>query len=110
MILGFAIKKDSFMQVIDDSFGKKMIERIKEQYQTNIREPVQKHREITSRKFQSRVDYVDLSAFGVNFEFDDLDHFAEGSKKIAEEIDKYSNKYARLKSRLFYFDRKLHYY
>ena len=56
------------------------------------------------------MDYVDLSAFGVNFDFDDVDHFAEGSKKIAQEIDKYSNKYSRLTSRLFYFDRKLHYY
>ena len=110
VILGFAIKKESFMQIIEDHIGKRMIGNIKTGYQRNIRDVVHQHREITARKFQSRVDYVDLSAFGVNYNFDDVDRFAEGSKQIAEEIDKYSNKYGRLIHRLTYLDRKLHYY
>jgi hypothetical protein len=35
---------------------------------------------------------------GVNF--DDVDHFKEGSKKIEEEIQKYSSEYGRLNSKL----------
>ena len=110
LILGFAVKKESFIQILDDNIGKKMIPKIKSSYQNKIREVVHKHREITARKFQSRVDYVDLSAFGVNYNFDDVDRFAEGSKQISEEIDRFSDKYSRLNSRLSYLDKKLKYY
>ena len=85
-VIGFAIKKDKFVQVLDDGLGKKLIPKIVKNYTDLIREPVQKHREITARKFQTRIDYVDLSAFGVGVNFDDVDHFKEGSKKIEEEI------------------------
>ena len=99
-VIGFAIKKDKFVQVLDDGLGKKLIPKIVKNYTDLIREPVQKHREITARKFQTRIDYVDLSAFGVGVNFDDVDHFKEGSKKIEEEIQKYSSEYGRLNSKL----------
>ena len=71
---------------------------------------MQKHREITARKFQTRIDYVDLSAFGVGVNFDDVDHFKEGSKKIEEEIQKYSSEYGRLNSKLLLVEKKLDYF
>ena len=90
--------------------GKKLIPKIVKNYTDYIREPVQKHREITARKFQTRIDYVDLSAFGVGVNFDDVDHFKEGSKKIEEEISRYSSEYGRLNSKLQQLDKKLEYF
>jgi hypothetical protein len=33
LILGFAVKKESFIQILDDNIGKKMIPKIKSSYQ-----------------------------------------------------------------------------
>jgi hypothetical protein len=52
LILGFAIKKESFIEIIEDNIGARMISKIKELYQNNIRDVVHKHRDITARKFQ----------------------------------------------------------
>ena len=49
-----------------------------------------------ARKFQSRIDYVDLSAFGVGVKFDDIDHFKLGVAEIERKISMFSNKYGRL--------------
>jgi hypothetical protein len=100
MISGFAIKKDKFAQVINDTLGKKLIPRVEKNYTNAIRTPVSAHREVTARKFQTRIDYVDLSAFGVGVDFDDIDHFKEGSMRIEEEIRKYSSAYGRLNQRM----------
>ena len=51
-ILGFAIKKEKFIEILGDSESENMITCLKELYQENIRDVVTKHRDITARKFQ----------------------------------------------------------
>jgi hypothetical protein len=36
-------------------------------YVQTIKKPVEEHRAMTADKFKNRVDYVDMSAFGVGF-------------------------------------------
>ena len=47
---------------------------------------VEVHRVLNARKFKARIDYVDLTAFGVNLPVDDNDNFALKSKHLAVEI------------------------
>ena len=65
------------------------------------------HRDVEARKFKTRIDYVDLSAFGVNVEVDDADYHMEDSKQIEEAIRKYSNPYCKLTEALQSLDSKL---
>jgi len=48
---------------------------MKKAYKNKIRDPINQHRDIQARKFQTRIDYVDLSAFGVGVKFDDVDNY-----------------------------------
>lgn len=72
-VTGFAIKKQNFTSMMKMSLGKELLPKIKNNYINKIREPVVAHREIEARKFQTRIDYVDLSAFGVGVKFSDED-------------------------------------
>ena len=55
---------------------------------------------ITARKFKSRIDYVDLTIYGVGQKFDDKDKFAEKSQAIENKISQYTSHYGRLNHRL----------
>jgi hypothetical protein len=80
---GYAIKKEKFLKIISDPTGQKIRPNIKKRYINDIRIPVNKHREVTAGKFASRIDYVDLTAFGIGIEkIDDTDHFAQEAKMI----------------------------
>jgi len=103
-ITGFAIKKEKFMQILEDNIGQHLVSRIKKNYVSNIRNYIQQHREIQARKFQTRIDYVDLSAFGVGVEFDDQDHFREGCEEIERRIKTYSSRFGPLVQRLRQLD------
>jgi len=83
-VTGLAIKKESFVQILEDKEGQLLVPKIKRYYRNNIREYCVQHREIQAMQFQSRIDYVDLSAFGVGVNYDDLDHF----RQAAEDIDR----------------------
>lgn len=65
------------------------------------------HRDVEARKFKTRIDYVDLSAFGVNVEIDDADYHMEDSRKIEEAIKKYSNPYYKVSEALESLDTSL---
>jgi hypothetical protein len=61
---------------------------------------VEVHRVLNARKFKARIDYVDLTAFGVNLPVDDNDNFALKSKHLAEEIQQYTSIEGRLTNKL----------
>jgi len=106
-IQGFAIKKEKFMQIIENNMGQHLVPKIKKNYVNRIRNFVHHHREIQARKFQTRIDYVDLSAFGVGVDFDDHDHFKEGCEEIERRIKTYSGRFGPLISKLNSIDRIL---
>lgn len=64
-IYGFAMSKKNFLKIMNHRIGKQQINNIKHMYVNNIRNLVNDHRLIQSKKFKSRSDYVDLSVFGV---------------------------------------------
>lgn len=39
-------------------------------YINTIKKPVEEHRSLTAERFQNRIDYVELSAFGVDYKVD----------------------------------------
>lgn len=69
---------------------------MKKAYKNKIRDPINQHRDIQARKFQTRIDYVDLSAFGVGVKFDDVDNYKADCEQIDLTIKKYCCKYGRL--------------
>ena len=73
----------------------------------NIRKPVCAHREIEARKFTNRMDFVDLTAFGVGVNFEDNDAYKDEVDKIDKNITRYCNRYGNLLSRLETFDEHL---
>jgi len=105
---GFAIKKENFQQIInEDKFGSRLIPRMKKIYKSSIRDPINAHRDIQARKFQTRIDYVDLSAFGVGVKFDDFDNYKADCDQIDKTIQKYCCKYGRLVQKLEDVEKKL---
>ncbi len=76
-IQGFAIKRANFISLIEKSYGKDLQTVIKKNYLENIRKPVCAHREIEARKFTNRMDFVDLTAFGVGVNFEDKDAYKD---------------------------------
>lgn len=90
-----------------NKFGQKLIPRIKKVYKAKIRNPITQHRELQAKKFQTRIDYVDLSAFGVGVEFDDFDNYKADCDQIDKTIQKYCCKYGRLVQKLEDIDKKL---
>lgn len=79
IIHGFAIKKENFVEILQDRVGERLQEKIKAYY-NKLRRIVRANRDIEARKFKTRIDYVDLSAFGVNVEVDDADYHMEDSR------------------------------
>ena len=104
---GFAIKKANFMAIIQHKVGKHMIPKIKRNYMKKLRNFITAHREAQAKRVQTRIDYVDLSAFGVGVEFDDFDHHKAGSKLIQQTIHQYCCKYSRLSMKLNILLRKI---
>lgn len=75
------------------SLGKELQVKIKNNYIKYIRTPVVIHRENEAKKFQTRIDYVDLSAFGVGVKFSDEDKNKIQLQQMQEIVDKYCSKY-----------------
>lgn len=72
-----------------------------------IREPVNGHRLIEARKFSNRMDFIDLTAFGVGIEIEDKDIHKDECEKIDKDISRYCTRYGNLISKLEVFDSKL---
>lgn len=106
-ILGFAIKRANFINLIGKSYGKDLQTVIKKNYLENIRKPVCMHREIEARKFTNRMDFVDLTAFGVGVNFKDNDSYKDEVNKIDKGLIRYCNRFGNLLSRLEEFDEHL---
>ena len=100
MVEGFSIKREYFLEIINDKSGKHIRAKIEKIYKKKIREPVVQHRDIQARKFQTRIDYVDLSAFGVGVNFDDFDHYKADVDKVDYILKKYCSKYGRIMHKL----------
>jgi len=106
-ILGFAIKRANFINLIGKSYGKDLQTVIKKNYLENIRKPVCTHREIEARKFTNRMDFVDLTAFGVGVNLEDNDSYKDEVNKIDKGLIRYCNRFGNLLSRLEEFDEHL---
>ena len=65
-----------------EPLAKQLIQKIKKNYVCKVRNPLIAHREIEARKFKTRIDYVDLSAFGVGVTTDDIDRSKHELKMI----------------------------
>lgn len=83
---------------------------MKKAYKNKIRDPINQHRDVQARKFQTRIDYVDLSAFGVGVKFEDVDNFKADCEQIDLTIQKYCCKYGRLVQKLEMIDKYLNMY
>lgn len=99
IIQGFAIKKHNFNEILQNKVGHGMKAKF-QSYYSKLRQIVYAHRELEARKFKTRIDYVDLSAYGVNVNYEDTDYHMEDSKKIDDAIKKYTNPYHKLTSKL----------
>lgn len=106
-IQGFAIKRANFINLIEKNYGRDLQVVIIKNYLENIRKPVCAHREIEARKFTNRMDFVDLTAFGVGVNFEDNDTYKDEVDKIDKNITRYCNRYGNLLSRLETFDEHL---
>lgn len=49
---------------MQESIGKRLRNKISKAYKYIIQEPLHEHREEMSQKFQNRIDYVNLDAYG----------------------------------------------
>lgn len=96
----FAIKKYNFNIIMKEPLAKQLISKIKKNYINKVRNPIVSHREIEARKFKTRIDYVDLSAFGVGVIIDDNDKSKHELKIIENQIVKLASVYGRLMSHL----------
>ena len=73
-----------------------------------IREPVNAHRNIEGKKFTNKMDFVNLTAFGVGIEIEDKDFHKDECEKIDKDISRYCTRYGNLISKLEIIDSKLH--
>ena len=65
---GLALRKENWTWLFSMPFFKKNYSKPWcREYVKAIKKPVEEHRAATAEKFQNRVDYVEMSAFGVGF-------------------------------------------
>lgn len=60
-----AIRREDFNTMINAPFGQKLRPYIAKNYKYTIQEPMHIHRNDVACKFENRIDYVDISAYGV---------------------------------------------
>ena len=106
LVQGFAIKKENFRDVLRDKVGAGIGPKIRSYYY-RLRKIVYSHRDIEARKFKTMIDYVDLSAFGVDVEVNDFDNNLYEALKLDEAIKKYTNPLCKLTEKLESLDSQL---
>ena len=67
-IEGLALRRETFNNLIEEDFWKRALPLWSEQYVNKIQKPINEHRNEMAKKFTNRIDYVDLSAFGVGID------------------------------------------
>lgn len=60
-----AIRREHFNVLMSDPIGKRMRPHIARNYKYLIQEPLYEHRSEMASKYENRIDYVDISAFGI---------------------------------------------
>ena len=60
----FGMRKENFNKVMKDPIGARMKMSIAKSYKYVIQEPLHEHRNDMAGKFQNRIDYVNISAYG----------------------------------------------
>lgn len=65
MVNALAMRKSNFTKIMKDQYAKKIIPDIAKNYKYTIQEPLHEHRDEMVCKFENRIDYVDISAYGV---------------------------------------------
>lgn len=74
----FAIRRGNYEEVMNEGIGKRLRGKISKAYKYIIQEPLHEHREEMAQKYQNRIDYVNLDAYGagkvnINKKDDDSD-------------------------------------
>ena len=59
------MRKENYNEVMESKIGKKMKLKIANHYKYNIQEPMHLHRTDMSKRYQNRIDYIDIEAYGV---------------------------------------------
>ena len=60
-----SMRKENFNQVMQHQIGQKMRSEIARKYKYIIQEPMHEHRNEMARRFQNRIDYVNIKAYGI---------------------------------------------
>ena len=61
----FGIRRENFNRIMSTKEGKQLKQSIAYNYKYVIQEPLHEHRNDMAAKFQNRVDYVNISAYGI---------------------------------------------
>ena len=65
---GLGLRREVFRELTQNKFWKRTLKLQSKVYIKKIQKPLMDHREEMSKMFNNRIDYVDLSAFGVGVE------------------------------------------
>jgi len=60
-----AMRKENFNEVMRENEGKKLKKQIARNYKYIIQEPMYEHREEMVSRFQNRIDYINIQAYGI---------------------------------------------
>lgn len=71
-----SIRKENFNEQMEDPLAKRLKQNIMRKYKYVIQEPLHEHRDEMASRFENRIDYVDISAYGI------------GKVKVQNEIKK----------------------
>ena len=62
---GLGLRRELFIELSQNKFWKRTLKLQSKVYIKKVQQPLMDHREEMSKMFNNRIDYVDLSAFGV---------------------------------------------
>jgi hypothetical protein len=102
----FAIRRGNYESVMRESIGKKLRGKIAKAYKYIIQEPLHEHRDEMAQKYQNRIDYVNLEAYGAgkvnlksqgDFSEEEMDEF---------NLDAQTNTQARILNKIGGFAKK----
>ena len=62
---GLGLRREVFIELSHNKFWKRTLKLQSKVYIKKVQKPLMDHREEMSKMFNNRIDYVDLSAFGV---------------------------------------------
>ena len=89
-VSGLALRRSKFLKIIEDNYWKRFLPQWVSYYEKKIRSVLMEHREEMALKFKNRIDYVDLSAFGVGLGEEGNNINDDRINKFNYYVDKYS--------------------